>query len=111
MALLRRLNLIDAGGEARLWAALRAKHVRLGDLLVRCGAIDHKTLQKALAAIEAASARLGEYLLGQRQLDDATLQAALARQGTPQVLDTAIELGMIGEDEVEAFKARAPEPA
>jgi adsorption protein B len=111
MALLRRLNLIDAGGEARLWAAMRAKHVRLGDLLVRSGAVDHKTLQKALAAIEAAPTRLGEHLMAQRQIDTAILQAALARQGTPQVLDTAIELGMIDEAEVEAVKARASEPA
>jgi len=110
VSLLRKLNLIDADGETRLWAALRARHVRLGDILVRAGAIDHKTLQKALVAIEAKRARLGEYLLGQKQIDDAALQAALARQGTAQVLDTAIALGMIGEADAQALMARTPEP-
>jgi len=113
IALLRKLKLIDADGETQLWAALRAGHVRLGDILVRAGVIDHKTLRKGLAAIETSTLRLGEFLFGQRQIDAVALQVALEQQakGEPRVLDTAMALGLIGEADAAAFMARPREAA
>ncbi len=70
---------LDASGQARLWRALRAPAVRLGDLLVRAGALDHCALQKALAAQDAQP--LGERLVAQGLTQRPALETALAVQG------------------------------
>jgi adsorption protein B len=110
VALMRRLQLIDDADETRLWRAIRSHHTRLGDLLVRAGAIDHEVLQKALAAGQWTPSRLGEYLTGQGLITAADLQSALAlqAQAAPKVLDTALALGLIGEAQVPMILSHAP---
>jgi adsorption protein B len=110
VALMRRLELINDADETRLWRAIRSHHTRLGDLLVRAGAIDHEVLQKALAAGQWTPSRLGEYLTGQGLITATDLQAALAlqAQATPKVLDTALSLGLIGEAQVQTIMSHAP---
>ncbi len=107
---LRHAGLIDEAGEARLWRAIRSRHVRLGDLLVRAGAIDHETLIRALAARQTTPSRLGEYLAGQGLISAPALAAALERQAerAPRPLETAIALGLISEDDATALRAREP---
>ena len=104
---LTRLGLIDEAGEAHLWRAVRAGHHRLGDILVRAGAIDHESLQKALAARNGTPSLLGDHLAGQGLITPADLAAALARQaeGAPRVLDTALALGLIAEGDAERARA------
>ena len=109
VALLRRLGLIDEAGEGRLWRAIRAGHCRLGDILVRAGAIDHESLQKALASRNGTPSLLGDYLAGQGLITPAALAAALARQaeGAPRVLETALSLGLITEGDADRLRAEA----
>ena len=109
VALLRQMALIDAAGEERLWRAIRAGHCRLGDILVRAGAIDHETLHKVLAGRGGASAPLGEDLVAQGLVSPAQLQAALTRQaeGAPRVLGAALTLGLITEADVDRLRQSA----
>ena len=109
VALLRGMALIDAVGEERLWRAMRARHCRLGDLLVRAGAIDHETLQKVLAGRVGGASPLGEDLVAQGLVTTEQLHQALVRQaeGAPRVLGTALSLGLITEDDVDRLRAAA----
>jgi len=113
VALLRRLGLIDETGQERLWRAIRAGHCRLGDILVRAGALDHETLLKALAARNGAPSLLGDFLAGQGLVTAVDLQAALAKQaeGAPKPLDTALALGLIDEADAERVRMGAEAPA
>ena len=111
VALLRRLGLIDEAGEGQLWRVIRAGHHRLGDLLVRAGAIDHETLYWARAARNGGPSLLGDYLAGQGLITPADLALALAKQanGAPPVLDAALALGLIAEGDAERVKAEVVE--
>jgi len=68
---------ISASDEASAWRAIRAPYVRLGDLLVRAGAISHDGLQAVLAE---GGDRLGERLVASGRITPGQRDAALAVQ-------------------------------
>lgn len=74
---------IDAQGESRMWRSIRAGYVRLGDLLVRDGALTHEDLQSALAVSRRSGRRLGETLVASGLVPQARLDAALTAQHGP----------------------------
>ena len=106
---LGRLKLVDEEGLARLARELRRPTVLLGDLLVRAGAVDHRTLAVALDHFWGQEARLGEFLVAQKLVDQAAVERALAAQSTQplDVLGIAVSVGLLGEREA----ALASEPA
>jgi len=108
VATLRSLGLVDEAGLTRLMREMRRKHVNLGDLLVRAGAIDHKTLETALEKHWDDPRPLGEFLVTRKVIDAAALEHALAAQvGQPMdILGLAVELGLLGE--MDAAKVREP---
>lgn len=80
LAKTRQEGRISASDEAGLWRAIRARHVRLGDLLVRSGAISHDDLQSALVRGRELPARLGEQLVASGLVSAEARDAALALQ-------------------------------
>jgi adsorption protein B len=68
---------ISASDEAAAWRAIRAPYARLGDLLVRAGAISHETLQAALAE---SGERMGDRLVASGRITAEQRDGALARQ-------------------------------
>jgi adsorption protein B len=109
---LRRQELLDPAAEARLWRAIRADWVRLGDLAVRLGMLDHRQLSAALADFVAGSAPFGEFLVGRGLISRADLDRLLARQKGSEidVLSSAVSLGLIGSSEAHRLRDRSPEP-
>ena len=87
---------------------VRRSHVNLGDLLVRAGAIDHKTLQAALEKHWDDPRPLGELLVARKVIDAGALSHALAAQAGPpmDILGLAVELGLLGE--TDAARVREP---
>jgi len=108
VATLRSLGLVDEPGLTRLMREVRRSHVGLGDLLVRAGAIDHKTLEAALEKHWDDPRLLGELLVARRVIDTTALDHALAAQAGPpmDILGLAVELGLLGE--TEAARVREP---
>jgi hypothetical protein len=80
LARTRQEGRISASDEAGLWRAIRAKHVRLGDLLVRSGALSHDDLQTALTRGRDLPGRLGEQLVASGLVSAEARDAALALQ-------------------------------
>jgi len=80
LARTRQEGRISASEEAGLWRAIRAKHVRLGDLLVRAGALSHDDLQAALTRGRDLPGRLGEQLVASGLVSAEARDAALALQ-------------------------------
>ncbi|MDP3405255.1 MAG: glycosyl transferase family protein [Brevundimonas sp.] len=80
LAVLRAANRIDASDEARLWRSVRASYVRLGDILVRNGDLEHDDLQAALATARDDDRRLGEILVSQSRVSQAAIDRALETQ-------------------------------
>lgn len=77
------LGMIDAHGADRLWRQVRSGYVRLGDMLVRTGAVSHRKLQAALDGYWSQPKRLGVYLVDQGVVTPEQVRAALGRQGGP----------------------------
>lgn len=73
-------GLIDASQEARLWRSVRAGYVRLGDILVRQGLLNHADLRTALTASRNAGRPLGATLVSLGMVDQAGVDAALRSQ-------------------------------
>jgi adsorption protein B len=109
--LLRKLGLLDGAAEAALWRSVRRDYVRLGDLLVRAGAIDHRGLQAALKAFWPAGGRLGDFLVERGLVAREAVDAALDRQRLEpvDVLGRAVDLGLLGAEQ--AALVPTPEPA
>lgn len=108
LALLRRLELLDAAGEAAIWRSFRRGYVNLGDRLVRAGALDHNSLQSALAGFwRTPGVRLGEHLVEQGLVDRSSVEAALAAQDEAAFdpLDRALALGLLGPGDAERVRA------
>jgi adsorption protein B len=110
-ALLKKLAMLDASGEAALWRSVRRDYARLGDLLVRAGAIDHRTLETALEGFWAADAPLGAYLVARGVVSPEAVTAALEDQKLEpiDVLGRAVDLGLMGAED--AARLHAPQPA
>lgn len=103
---LLRLGMIDRAGSERLWRSVRSGYVRLGDMLVRAGAISHRQLQAALEGYWSQPKRLGDYLVDRRLVTPEQVRAALSRQGGPpaDMIALAQRLSLI--DEIQAARAR-----
>ncbi len=101
-----RLGMIDAHGAERLWRQVRSGYARLGDMLVRTGAIGHRKLQAALEGYWSQPKRLGDYLVEQGVVTPEQVRAALSRQGGPpaDMIALAVRLSLI--DETQAAQAR-----
>lgn len=105
-AALLRLGMIDAAGSERLWRTVRSGYTRLGDMLVRTGAIGHRRLQHALEGYWGQSLRLGEYLVAEGLVTAEQLRMALSRQGGPPVDMIALAERLSLIDATQAAKAR-----
>ncbi len=97
---MREAGQIDASREAQLWRAVRAGYTRLGDLLVREGAISHEQLQTGLAAAHRDGRKLGEALVALRMTDQTRVNEALARQKDAGWVNEAL-LASLQSDEPE----------
>lgn len=93
---LREAGRIDASEETRLWRQARSGYVRLGDILVRRGLIDHGRLVSALAAARDSGGRLGEVLVAKGWLSDQALAEALAAQPDAGTIEQALIRGLPG---------------
>ncbi|MBX3479026.1 MAG: glycosyl transferase family protein [Caulobacter sp.] len=80
LARIRAQGRISASDEAALWRSIRARYVRLGDLLVRAGAISHDSLQTALARGRGLPGRLGDQLVSAGLITAEQRDGALALQ-------------------------------
>ncbi|MBP8247868.1 MAG: hypothetical protein KAX56_13445, partial [Phenylobacterium sp.] len=100
------LGMIDAHGADRLWRQVRSGYVRLGDMLVRTGAVSHRKLQAALDGYWSQPEQLGDYLVDQGVVTPEQVRAALGRQGGPpaDMIALAVQLSLI--DETQAARAR-----
>lgn len=86
-----RLNgAIDASREALMWRSVRAGYVRLGDLLVRGGAVSHADLQTALQAAHRNGRPLGETLVSLNMATHAAIDETLRRQRSAAWLNDAL---------------------
>ena len=103
VALLRKFALLDPAGEAKLWRSFRKQYVRLGDLLVRSGAIEHRTLTGALPEFWDSNERLGEFLVRKGLVERAAVEARLKEQKIEplDVLRRAVQLGLISGEAME----------
>jgi adsorption protein B len=108
LATLKSLGLVDDAGLTRLMRELRRRHIGLGDLLVRAGAIEHRKLESAMDRCWDDERPLGACLVEQRVVDQAAVDRALAAQDKPpyDILGLAVELGLLGERDA----ARVREP-
>jgi len=106
-AIMVRLGMIDEAGAERLWRTVRSGYVRLGDMLVRTGAIGHCKLQQALEGYWSQPDRLGDYLVGQGLVTAEQVRVALAMQGGPPVDMIALAERLSLIDAAQAAKARA----
>jgi len=99
-----RLGMIDAHGAERLWRQVRSGYVRLGDMLVRTGAISHRKLLAALDGYWAQSLPLGEYLTAAGLVSADQVRAALALQGGPpaDMIALAVQLSLIDGAQAQA---------
>jgi hypothetical protein len=80
LARARQADWISASEEAALWREIRAPYVRLGDLLVRAGAISHEDLQAALARGRDLGGLLGDQLVSAGLITADQRDKALAAQ-------------------------------
>jgi adsorption protein B len=80
LARVRGQGRISASDEAALWRSVRAPYVRLGDLLVRSGALSHDDLQSALARGRGMGDRLGDQLIASGLISATQRDAALVQQ-------------------------------
>jgi len=101
IATLRSLNLVDPPGLTRLMREMRRQHVQLGDLLVRAGALDHRTLKAALDLFWIQGERLGAFLVDRKLVSAEAVEQALSGQAGPpfNLLGLAVDLGLLGESE------------
>lgn len=100
------LRMIDQAGSERLWRQVRSGYVRLGDMLVRTGAVSHRKLQAALEGYWSQPLKLGEYLAARGLVTAEQVRAALALQGGPpaDMVALAVRLSLI--DETQGSRAR-----
>jgi len=87
---MRRNGDIDASREALMWRSVRAGYVRLGDLLVRDGAISHADLQSALEAARRQGRLLGETVVAMKLASSAAVDDALRRQKSANWVNDAL---------------------
>lgn len=81
---------IDASREALLWRSVRAGYVRLGDLLVRDGAVSHTDLQAGLDVARRGGRTLGETLISTGVVSPAAVDSALRRQKSADWVSDAL---------------------
>lgn len=101
IAQMRRNGDMDASREALLWRSVRAGYVRLGDILVREGAVSHADLQTALDAAHLNQRPLGETLISMELASPETIEAALRRQKNASWVNDALA-GVLAEARAEA---------
>lgn len=113
VALLRKLGLVDAAGEGRLWRAIRSRWIRLGDLAVRAGLLSHRELISARTGFVAGSGPFGEYLVRLGRFSQADLDRLLERQSRDglDVLGRAVELGLVKAEEADSLRRKELEDA
>ena len=104
-AQLRASGVMDASQEAMLWRTVRAGYARLGDLLVREGALSHADLQSALAASRASGRPLAETLIDMGLAPRERVEAALKTQKSAAWVNQALL------DALKSPAAGEPEPA
>lgn len=90
LARMRQNGDMDASREALLWRSVRAGYVRLGDLLVRDGAVSHAALQNGLEAARRHQRPLGETLVSMGATTPAAVNAALQRQKSADWVSDAL---------------------
>lgn len=90
VARLRASGALDASQEAMLWRSVRAGYARLGDILVREGALGHADLQSALATSRANGKPLAEVLIDTGRVTRERAEAALASQKSAHWLNQAL---------------------
>jgi len=115
---MRAAGMIDGAAEARLWRAVRRQYARIGDLLVRMGAIEHRALQTALDEHIRTPSRLGDQLVAAGLVTPAQVQEALRRQHVEEIdmVQLARALDLIDDGQVRLMRravaeASQPEPA
>jgi len=75
---MRAAGTIDQDQTDQLWRAMRSSYVRLGDLLVRRGVVDHRALWRALKVAWRKDRSLGDVLRKTRGVPQEALEQALA---------------------------------
>ena len=101
LAKVRGQGRISASDEAALWRDIRSGYVRLGDLLVRGGAISHNDLQAALARGKGMSQRLGEQLVAGGLISGEQRDAALVLQLSTEVVEARLATAVAKASEAE----------
>jgi adsorption protein B len=103
-------GLIDAAGAIRLWRGVRQRYARLGDLLVRSGALEHRALVGAIAG-QPSDQRLGEHLVARGLIGQEALGRCLAMQSVgPEVVRArAVDLALIEPDHPDGGGAPGPD--
>jgi len=92
LAELRAVGRMEASEEAVLWRSVRAGYLRLGDLLVRDGAVNHIDLQTALTTSRSTGHLLGRTLVASGLVTQLRVDAALkAQRSSDWVNDTVAE--------------------
>ncbi len=76
----RVLPFLKSDGDAVRSADTEVRHRRLGDVLLRSGAIDQSTLETALDSQKHLDQRLGRILVADRRISNEDLAAALSDQ-------------------------------
>jgi len=100
---LKRLSMLDAEQTEQVWRSLRRDWVRLGDHLVRRGALTHAQLLTEQKGVDAADElALGHALLQKRVIKKSDLEAALTAQPKPPFgyVQRAKALGFLTDTEV-----------
>ncbi len=87
---------LDQDQQERLWRGIRSTYVRLGDLLVRRGVIDHNTLWRALPMAWRKHISLAEALRTFRKVPQDKLEEALTahRAWRPDLVAAEQQIGV-----------------
>jgi adsorption protein B len=101
LAQVRGQGRISASDEAALWRDIRSGYVRLGDLLVRAGAVSHDDLQAALARGRGLGQRLGEQLVSSGLISAEQRDLALVLQLSADVVDAQLATAVAKASEAE----------